>query len=76
MSETMQEKIQLATIKLKNLTVSADQMAEFLELAMTQYERYITYSILRTRADDDLRISVLLQTAEYILQNCRLHWQG
>ena len=46
MSETMQEKIQLAAIKLDNLTASGDQMAELLDMAMTQYERYITYSIL------------------------------
>ena len=46
MSETIQEKIHLAAIKLDNLTASGDQMAEFFDIAMTQYERYITYSIL------------------------------
>ena len=45
MSETMQEKIQLAAIKLDNLTASGDQMAELLDMAMTQYESYITYSM-------------------------------
>ena len=42
----MQEKIQLATIKLDNLTVSANQMAEFFDIVMTQYDRYITYCAL------------------------------
>ena len=46
MSETIQEKIHLAAIKLDNLTASGDQMAEFFDIATTQYERYITYSIL------------------------------
>ena len=46
MSETIQGKIQLPTLKLDNLTASADQMAEFFDITMIQYERYITYSIL------------------------------
>ena len=48
MTKTIQETIQLAAIKLDNLTVSADQRTEFFVIAMTQYERYITYSILGT----------------------------
>ena len=47
MNETIQGKIPLAAIKLDNLTASANQMAEFFDIAMIQYERYITYSILR-----------------------------
>ena len=44
MSKTIKEKIQLGAIKLYNLIASLDQI--FFNIAMTQYERYITYSIL------------------------------
>ena len=35
--ENMQEMIKLAAIRLDNLTLSADQMAKFFDIAMTQY---------------------------------------
>ena len=66
MTDTIKEMIQLTAIKLDILAVSADH---FFYIAMTQYERYITYSILGTLGL--ILICILVFAKNYVIYSTK-----